>query len=56
MERKLREHYQTFINDILTDCNIPQSVASIPINLLEPIYGSEDMEFQQYVAPGVVMT
>ncbi|KAI8121498.1 hypothetical protein FF38_00066 [Lucilia cuprina] len=56
VERKLREHYHSFIKEILTDCNLPQSLATIPVNMQEPIYGSEEMEFQQYVAPGVVMT
>ncbi|XP_073823396.1 ABC transporter G family member 23 [Musca autumnalis] len=56
LERKLREVYGTFVKDVVTDCNYPSSIASIPINMQEPIYGSEDMEFQRYVAPGVVMT
>lgn len=56
IERKLRDVYGNFVKDVVTDCNYPVNIASIPVNMQEPIYGTEDMEFQRYVAPGVVMT
>lgn len=56
VEKKLRDHYQSFVEDILTDCKLPQFLGTYPVNIQTPIYGSDDMEFQQYVAPGVVMT
>ncbi|XP_061386051.1 ABC transporter G family member 20 [Musca vetustissima] len=56
LERKLREVYGSFIKEVVSDCNYSPSLASIPVNMQEPIYGTEDMEFQRYVAPGVVMT
>lgn len=38
------------------DCDLPVSLANLPVQFQEPVYGSFDIEFQQYVAPGVVMT
>uniref|UniRef100_A0A1I8QDG6 Uncharacterized protein n=1 Tax=Stomoxys calcitrans TaxID=35570 RepID=A0A1I8QDG6_STOCA len=56
IERKLYDLYSSFVKDIASDCNYPPKVASIPVHMHEPIYGTQDMEFQRYVAPGVVMT
>ena len=56
MERKLRENFADFLKSILIDCDLPHSLADVPIQFQDPVYGSKDIEFQQYVAPGVVMT
>ncbi|XP_054726104.1 ABC transporter G family member 23 [Anastrepha obliqua] len=56
IERKLREIFGSFIKSVLIDCNLPTGLGNIPIQFQEPVYGSVDSEFQQYVAPGVVMT
>lgn len=56
IERRLRGAFSTFMKNILRDCDLPTSLANTPIQFQEPIYGSLEIEFQQYVAPGVVMT
>ncbi|XP_017475203.1 PREDICTED: ABC transporter G family member 20-like [Rhagoletis zephyria] len=56
IERKLRDSFGSFMKGVLIDCNLPASLGNIPIQFQEPVYGSLDIEFQQYVAPGVVMT
>ncbi|XP_053946025.1 ABC transporter G family member 23 [Anastrepha ludens] len=56
IERKLRDIFGSFIKSVLIDCNLPTGLGNIPIQFQEPVYGSVDIEFQQYVAPGVVMT
>ncbi|XP_004530724.1 ABC transporter G family member 23 [Ceratitis capitata] len=56
IERKLRDSFGSFVKGVLTDCNLPTGLGNIPIQFQEPVYGSFDIEFQQYVAPGVVMT
>lgn len=56
IERKLRDSFGSFVKNVLTDCNLPAGLGNIPIQFQEPVYGSFDIEFQQYVAPGVVMT
>ncbi|XP_037949298.1 ABC transporter G family member 23 [Teleopsis dalmanni] len=56
VERKLRDKFDSFMKNVLADCDLPTSLANIPVQFQEPVYGSFDIEFQQYVAPGVVMT
>lgn len=56
IERKLRDSFGSFVKNVLADCNLPTGLGNIPIQFQEPVYGSFDIEFQQYVAPGVVMT
>jgi hypothetical protein len=56
LERKLRELYQTFAQSVMEDCNYPKQLGTIPIQFMTPVYGHMDAEFQEYMAPGVVMT
>uniref|UniRef100_A0A1B0G096 Uncharacterized protein n=1 Tax=Glossina morsitans morsitans TaxID=37546 RepID=A0A1B0G096_GLOMM len=55
-EQKLREAFGNYLKTIINECNLPASVGNLPINFQKPIYGSEKTEFQQFVAPGVIMT
>lgn len=56
LERKLREAYGTFAKNLMADCELPKRLASIPIDFKKPIYASFDADFQEYAAPGVIMT
>lgn len=56
MERKLRDTYKEFTQDLMTECNWPKRLGNIPVNFEDPVYGTMDQEFTNFVAPGVVMT
>lgn len=56
VERKLRETYSTFAQDLMTDCNLPAQLGTIPIRFHTPVFSSFDAPFQEYAAPGVIMT
>lgn len=56
MERKLRQTFKEFAEQLMSDCGFPRALGNIPINFLEPVYGSYEQEFTDFVAPGVVMT
>lgn len=56
LERKLREAYGAFAQNLMTACGLPRALASIPINFKKPVYSSFDADFQEYAAPGVIMT
>lgn len=56
LERKLREMYGDFAQNLMEDCELPRKLGSIPVHYETPVYGSFDVEFKQYAAPGVVMT
>lgn len=56
LERKLRELYGDFAQNLMVDCEFSRKLGSIPVKFETPVYGSFDVEFKQYAAPGVVMT
>ncbi|KAH8282766.1 hypothetical protein KR054_009621 [Drosophila jambulina] len=56
MQRKLRDKFSNFMRSVVRDCNVSSAIVDLPVQFQEPIFGSTDIEFQQYCAPGVVMT
>lgn len=56
LERKLREIYRDFAQNLMIDCKLPIKLGNIPINFETPVYSTFDADFKQYAAPGVVMT
>ncbi|KAH8421163.1 hypothetical protein KR009_006986 [Drosophila setifemur] len=56
MQRKLRDRFTTFMRSVVKDCNVSTALVDLPVQFQDPIFGSADIEFQQYCAPGVVMT
>lgn len=56
LERKLRQTFKDFAEALMVDCQYPKALGNIPISFMEPVYGSLDEEFTEFVAPGVVMT
>lgn len=56
LERKLREAYGEFAQKLMLDCELPRALATIPINFKKPVYSSFEADFQEYAAPGVIMT
>ena len=56
LEKKLRQTYQEFAQQLMADCEFPIKLGNIPIDFEMPVYGTFDDEFTSYIAPGVVMT
>lgn len=56
LERRLREIYGDFAQNLMSDCDLPKKLSSIPVRFEKPVYGDFNVEFKQYAAPGVVMT
>ncbi|KAG4079241.1 hypothetical protein HA402_006964 [Bradysia odoriphaga] len=56
LERKLREIYGDFAQNLMVDCELPKALGSIPIRFETPIYGAFDTPYKDYAAPGVIMT
>lgn len=56
LERKLRETFKEFAETLMLDCGFPKQLGNIPIQFEDPVYGTMDEEFTDFVAPGVVMT
>lgn len=56
LEKKLRQTYLEFAQGLMGDCEFPIKMGNIPIDFMNPIYGSFDGVYTDYMAPGVVMT
>jgi hypothetical protein len=56
LEKKLRQTYMEFAQELMADCKYPVKLGNIPIDFAQPIYGSYDGVYTDYIAPGVVMT
>lgn len=56
LERNLRVTFKDFAQSLMTDCGYPKALGTVPITFMEPVYGSLDEEFTEFMAPGVVMT
>lgn len=41
---------------MLTDCDVPPNVGKIPLQWKDPIYGTQDPNFTDFAAPGVILT
>ncbi|XP_056644234.1 ABC transporter G family member 20 isoform X2 [Diorhabda sublineata] len=56
LQRDLQLSFQNFTKDIFRDCDYNEQLAEIPISFKEPIYGSNQPSFTDFVAPGVILT
>ncbi|KAG8230398.1 hypothetical protein J437_LFUL009871 [Ladona fulva] len=56
LNRDLQLSYRDFAQDLLKECDQNPKLADIPVQFREPIYGSNDPSFTDFVAPGVILT
>ena len=56
LQMKLAETFQAFGSSVLTACNIPKNVTSLPIQFETPVYGSNEPTFTEFMAPGVILS
>lgn len=56
LQRDLQLTYQNFTKDLLRDCDQNEGLAEVPISFKQPIYGSNQPSFTDFVAPGVILT
>ncbi|XP_026814673.1 ABC transporter G family member 20 isoform X1 [Rhopalosiphum maidis] len=56
LNRDLQLSYRDFGQGLLQSCDQNPKLADIPIQFKEPIYGSSDPSFTDFVAPGVILT
>ena len=47
--------FSNFISDLLQDCNLAKDIAEMPLKFNQPIYGSLDPSFTEFMAPGVII-
>lgn len=56
LNRDLQLSYRRFAQALLTDCKENPRVADVPIQFKDPVYGTNEPSFTDFVAPGVILT
>ena len=56
LDKKLHKTYKEYSEKLMSDCRLPIKAGNVPINLMEPIYGSFDGATQDSMAPCTIMT
>ncbi|XP_031785392.1 ABC transporter G family member 23 isoform X1 [Nasonia vitripennis] len=56
LARNLQYSYRDFAKDLLSTCDQNSKLADVPIQFKDPIYGSNEPSFTDFVAPGVILT
>lgn len=55
LQRRLYDIYKMYSENMLTDCNLPKKLDNVPIEFLQPIYGTYEADFKQTMAPAMIM-
>lgn len=56
LNRDLQISYRSFAQDLLKSCDNNPKLGDVPIQFKDPIYGTNDPSFTDFVAPGVILT
>eukprot|EP00095_Tigriopus_kingsejongensis_P003146 maker-scaffold662_size116868-snap-gene-0.17 protein:Tk03146 transcript:maker-scaffold662_size116868-snap-gene-0.17-mRNA-1 annotation:"abc transporter" len=56
LQLKFAEAFQQFMEQLVESCGITKSLVSIPLTFKEPIYGTHDLTFTDFMAPGIILT
>lgn len=56
LQMKFMEAFEAFTKQIFQVCDLPTEHASIPLVFEEPIYGSHELTFTDFMAPGIILT
>lgn len=55
LQRKLYETFNQFFEDTMKICGFPQKFASSPVRYEDPIYGTKDITYKQFMAPSMIL-
>lgn len=55
LQRKLYDVYKSYAENMLVDCELPRKLDNLPIDFLQPIYGTYEADFKQTMAPAMIM-
>ncbi|XP_024947610.1 ABC transporter G family member 23 isoform X2 [Cephus cinctus] len=56
LQRDLLYSYQDFAREVIVACNYSSKLASLPLDFKTPIYGTEQPNFTDFAAPGIILT
>lgn len=55
MLQQFRDGYENFYKSLLSDCEFPELVGEPPLQFGDPVYGPEDPNFTEFMAPGIII-
>ncbi|XP_012522408.1 ABC transporter G family member 20 isoform X2 [Monomorium pharaonis] len=56
MQQKLMDHFFDTYEDIMRDCKYPIKLANPPIRFEDPIYGTMDQNYRDFMIPGYMLS
>lgn len=56
LAREFQYSYRDFAKDLLSACKQNTKLGDVPIQFKDPIYGTKEPSFTDFVAPGVILT
>ncbi|XP_053409038.1 ABC transporter G family member 20-like [Mercenaria mercenaria] len=54
--KKITDAFELFASDMLKTMKINPKLASLPIEMMKPVYGNLDATFTEFMAPGVIIS
>jgi hypothetical protein len=55
LKSSLVKGYQAFFRGLLTDCDFPVEAGEMPLSFGKPVYGLEEPNFTDFMAPGIII-
>ena len=55
LQKAIGDGFSDFIQQLLKDCNMPEDMSDIPLKFNTPIYGSQNPNFTEFMAPGIII-
>ena len=56
IQHHLTQAFQKFSQGLLTSCDLPAQLATLPLTYQEPIYGNMELTFTEFMAPGIIVS
>lgn len=55
LQRNFRDGYRNFFGELLSDCGFPNETSDLPLIIGDPVYGPEEANFTDFMAPGIII-
>lgn len=55
LKRSIADGYSNFFKELLSDCGFPEETADTPLIFDTPVYGPEEANFTDFMAPGIII-
>ncbi len=56
LQMKFVEAFEAFVKQLVSSCGLPEELTQIPLVFEAPIFGTHDLTFTDFMAPGIILT